>query len=330
MSARPASHYVAPPPVRASLATIDVSALSLGSPTEEAAVTSSDQQRRVAVIGLGIMGSAMAANLATAGFPTTVWNRSPAAAAPLVELGATAAERAEEAVRQADVVITMLPDAAAVTSVMIDGPVLEAMAPGALWAQMGTIGVQATIDLAATVQSARPDVLFVDAPVSGSKGPAEQAQLLILASGPGEAPGVVDPVFSAIGRKTQWVGPAGAGSRLKLVVNGWLAFLVEGAAEALALADRMGIGHDQLTAAVDGGPLASGLAMAKLAKMDSGHYDPEFPLAWALKDVDLCNAEAGEPPLPVLAAISQQWHVAVDQGLGREDISAVRRALQPG
>lgn len=293
-------------------------------------MTSSDQQRRVAVIGLGIMGSAMARNVVAAGFPTTVWNRSPQVAAPLVELGATAAEGAEEAVRQADVVITMLPDAAAVTSVMIDGSVLEAMAPGALWAQMGTIGVQATVDLAATVQSARPDVLFVDAPVSGSKGPAEQAQLLILASGPDEAPVVVDPVFSAIGRKTQWVGPAGAGSRLKLVVNGWLAFLVEGAAETLALADRVGIGRDELTAALEGGPLASGLAMAKLAKMVSGHYDAEFPLAWALKDVDLCNDEAGQPPLPVLAAISQQWHVAVDQGLGREDISAVRRALQPG
>ena len=297
---------------------------------EEAAVTSSDQQRRVAVIGLGIMGSAMARNVVAAGFPTTVWNRSPQVAAPLVELGATAAEGAEEAVRQADVVITMLPDAAAVTSVMIDGSVLEALAPGALWAQMGTIGVQATVDLAATVQSARPDVLFVDAPVSGSKGPAEQGQLLILASGPDEAPVVVDPIFSAIGRKTQWVGPAGAGSRLKLVVNGWLAFLVEGAAETLALADRVGIGRDELTAALEGGPLASSLAMAKLAKMVSGHYDAEFPLAWALKDVDLCNDEAGQPPLPVLAAISQQWHVAVDQGLGREDISAVRQALQPG
>jgi 3-hydroxyisobutyrate dehydrogenase len=293
-------------------------------------VTSSDQQRRVAVIGLGIMGSPMARNLVAAGFPTTVWNRSPQAAAPLVELGATAAEEAEDAVRRAEVVITMLPDAAAVTSVMIDGHLLEALAPGALWAQMGTIGVQATIDLATAVRSARPDVLFVDAPVSGSKGPAEQAQLLILASGPDEAPVVVDPVFSAIGRKTQWVGTAGAGSRLKLVVNGWLAFLVEGAAEALALADRMGIGHDQLAAAVEGGPLASGLAMAKLAKMDAGHYEPEFPLAWALKDVDLCNDEAGEPPLPVLSAISQQWHVAVDLGLGREDISVVRRALQPG
>ena len=289
----------------------------------------SEQQPRVAVIGLGIMGSAMARNVVDAGFPTSVWNRSQSATAPLVEAGATTTEKAEDAVQAADVVITMLPDSAAVTSVMIEGHVLEAIADGALWAQMGTIGVQHTLDLAATVKEARPDVLFVDAPVSGSKGPAEQGQLLILASGPAEAAVVVDPVFSAIGRKTQWVGAAGAGSRLKLLVNAWLAFLVEGAAETLALSDRMGIGHDVLAGAIEGGPLASGLAMAKLSKMDSGDFEPEFPLEWALKDVDLTIVEADSPPLPVLAAISQQWHVAVDQGLGRQDISAARSALEP-
>jgi 3-hydroxyisobutyrate dehydrogenase len=266
----------------------------------------------------------------TAGFPTSVWNRNPSAAATLVAEGASTAEGADDVVAEAEVVITMLPDAAAVRSVMLDGHVLEAMAPGAVWAQMGTIGVQATIDLAATVRSARPDVLFVDAPVSGSKGPAEQAQLVILASGPDEAHGVIDPVFSAMGRKTQWSGPAGNGSRLKVLVNTWLAFLVEGAAETLALCDRMGVEHDQLASALEGGPLASGLGMAKLKKMDSGNYDPEFPLEWALKDVDISSAEAGDPPLPVLSAISDQWHVAVDQGLGRQDISAARRALEPG
>jgi 3-hydroxyisobutyrate dehydrogenase len=292
-------------------------------------MTPSDQQARVAVIGLGIMGSAMARNVVAAGFPTSVWNRNPSAAAPLVEAGASTAERAEDAVRAADVVITMLPDIAAVRSVIVDGHVLEAMASGAVWAQMGTIGVQATIDLAATVKESRPDVLFVDAPVSGSKGPAEQAQLLILASGPTEASAVVDPVFSAIGRKTQWVGAAGVGSRVKLLANAWLAFLVEGTAETLALSDRMGIGHDVLAGALEGGPLASGLAMAKMSKMDRGDFAPEFPLEWALKDVDLTIVEADAPPLPVLAAISQQWHVAVDQGLGRQDVSAARSALEP-
>ena len=174
--------------------------------------------------------------------------------------------------------ITMLPDAAAVTSVMIDGHVLETMAPGALWAQMGTIGVQATVDLAATVQAVRADVLFVDAPVSGSKAPAEQAQLLVLASGPDDAQAVVDPVFAAIGRKTQWLGPAGNGSRLKVLVNTWLAFLVEGAAETLALCDRLGIEHEQLASALEGGPLASGLGMAKLAKMDMRQLRPRIPI----------------------------------------------------
>ena len=95
----------------------------------------------------------------------------------------------------------------------------------------------------------------------------------------------------------------------------------------------MGIGHDLLTGAIEGGPLASGLAMAKMAKMDDGDFEPEFPLEWALKDVDLTIAEAGSPPLPVLAAISRQWHVAVDQGLGREDIergSEGTGAAEPG
>ena len=85
---------------------------------------------------------------------------------------------------------------------------------------------------------------------------------------------MVDPVFSAVGRKTQWVGAAGAGSRIKLLVNAWLAFLVEGAAETLALSDRMGIGHDVLAGALEGGPLASGLAMAKLSKMDAAISSP--------------------------------------------------------
>jgi 3-hydroxyisobutyrate dehydrogenase-like beta-hydroxyacid dehydrogenase len=113
------------------------------------------------------------------------------------------------------------------------------------------------------------------------------------------------------------------------LANAWLAFLVEGAAETLALSDRMGIGHDVLAGALEGGPLASGLAMAKMSKMDRRDFEPEFPLEWALKDVDLTIVEAYAPPLPVLAAISQQWHVAVDEGLGRQDVSAARSALEP-
>ena len=157
------------------------------------------------------MGSAMARNLVAAGLRTTVWDRSPGATAPLATAGALVATSPQDAIADARVVITMLPTADAVNSV-IRTHGLNAFARGAVWAQMGTIGVAATAGLENTVSQLRPDVLFVDAPVSGSKGPAEAGQLLILASGPPAAEAIVQPVFSAIGRKTVWLGQAGQGS----------------------------------------------------------------------------------------------------------------------
>src|SRR5579859_1073580 len=201
---------------------------------------------RVAILGTGIMGSAMARNLVRAGLRTTAWDRSLSVVAALVEVGAHAAGSPEDAVRDASVVITMLPTADAVSSVMFDGGVVEALAPGAVWAQMGTIGVIETMQVAACVARIRPDVFFVDAPVSGSKRPAALGQLLILASGPAEAVAIVKPAFSAIGRKTVWLGEAGQGSRMKIVVNAYMAILVEGVAEALELAGRLGIDEAKL------------------------------------------------------------------------------------
>ena len=222
----------------------------------------------------------------------------------------------------------MLPTAAAVQSVMFADGVAQRLPEGAVWAQMGTIGVAATIGLAERLGQLRPDALFVDAPVSGSKGPAETGQLLILASGPPAAEAVLAPVFGAIGRKTTWLGPAGQGSRMKLVVNSYLCFLVEGVAEALELADRLGINPADLDAAIEGGPLDAPLADAKLHKMARGDFAPEFPLEWALKDVDLAIAAADGARLPLLEALSRQWRTAVEAGHGREDISVARLALE--
>jgi 3-hydroxyisobutyrate dehydrogenase len=241
---------------------------------------------QVAVIGTGIMGAAMASNLIAAGLPTTVWDRSPDATAPLAEAGARVAASARDAVGDAQVVITMLPTADVATSVMFGGGVAGALADGAVWAQMGTIGVTATAEIAGQLGQLRPGALFVDAPVSGSKGPAQAGQLLILASGPQQARPVVEPVFSVIGRKTVWLGPAGQGSRMKLAVNAYMSTLIEG---------------------VD--------------------FAPEFPLQWALKDVDLAIAIAGLNPPPLLVALSRQWHAAVDAGHGRQDVSAAVLAL---
>ncbi len=280
----------------------------------------------VAVLGTGIMGSAMARNLVAAGLRTAVWDRSAAATAPLAAAGASAASSPQDAIRGASVVITMLPDADAVDSVMT-ADALSTFAPGAVWAQMGTIGLAATAKFDSTTTLLRPDVLFVDAPVSGSKGPAEAGQLLVLASGPAAAELVTAPVFAAIGRKTVWLGPAGQGSRMKLVVNSYLSFLIEGVAEALELGRRLGIDPAGLDAVIEGGPLDAPLADAKLHKIARGDFAPEFPLEWALKDVDLALAAAEGTPLPMLQALSRQWHSAVDEGHGRDDVSAVRLAL---
>ena len=242
---------------------------------------------RVAVLGTGIMGSAMARNLVSAGLRTTVWDRSPAATAPLSDAGALVTASPAEAARDAHVVITMLPTADVVNSVIFAGGVAQALADGAVWAQMGTIGLAATTAIGSRLGQLRPGVLFVDAPVSGSKGPAKAGQLLILASGPPAAAAAVRPVFSAIGRKTVWLGEAGQGSRMKLVVNAYMSILIQGVAEALELAGRLGVDDAELAEAIEGGPLDAPIADAKLHKMERGDFAPEFPLEWALKDVDL-------------------------------------------
>ena len=290
----------------------------------------SDARTVVAVLGAGIMGSAMTRNLVAAGVNTRVWDRSASVTGPLAGVGAVAAASAQDAVRGAAVVITMLPTADAVESVIFDGGVAGAFADGCVWAQMGTIGVEATLRVRDRLAAQRPSVMFVDAPVSGSKGPAEQGQLLILASGPPAAADVLDPVFGILGRKTVWLGQAGQGSLVKLVVNAYMSILIEGVAETMELADRLGIGHQELAEVIEGGPLDAPIADAKLHKMDRGDYAAEFPLEWALKDVDLAiSAAAGQAP-PLLGALSRQWHTAVADGHGRQDISAARLALASG
>jgi len=290
-----------------------------------------DVRTAVAVIGAGIMGSAMARNLVAAGLDVRVWDRSASATGPLADAGALVATSARDAVRDAGVVITMLPTADVVESVIFHGGVADAFADGCVWAQMGTIGVEATVHISDRLSAQRPGVMFVDAPVSGSKGPAEQGQLLILASGPDAAAGVVGPVFDVIGRKTVWLGEAGQGSQVKLVVNAYMSILIEGVAETMELADRLGIGHQQLAQVIEGGPLDAPIADAKFHKMDRDDFTAEFPLEWALKDVDLAIGAAGGQALPLLAALSGQWHTAVAAGHGRQDVSAARLAVaSPG
>ena len=281
---------------------------------------------RAAVLGAGTMGRGMAHSLLRNGFTVDVWDRAPEKAAALAADGATAHEDAPDAVRDVDVVITMVADAAAVNEVAFDSGMLEALRPQSAWAQMSTIGVTATEELAARVGKERPDVYFADAPVSGTRQPAENGQLLILASGPGQAKPVLDPVFAALGREARWLGEAGAGSRLKLVMNSWLVFLVEGAAEIMALADSLGVDHQQVLDFLSEGNLANPAAAAKFAKMGAGDDSPDFALQWALKDIRLAMDASGRR-LPMLEVIRERWAALVSQGLGERDVSASRHGL---
>jgi 3-hydroxyisobutyrate dehydrogenase len=289
-------------------------------------ITTTSRLPTVAILGAGAMGAAMAERLLEQSFAINVWNRTPGPAARLAERGANAYATTDRAVDGADVVITMLPTSDAVKEVMVLQRTLDFIRPGAVWAQMGTIGLEATEALRSEVASTHPDVAFVDAPVSGSREPARSGHLVILASGPISTQPIVEPVFKALGRPV-WLGAAGTGSRMKLVLNTWLAFEIEAAAEVAALAERLGVGGVVLRDLVTGGPLASGTAITKLAKMESGDFSPDFSLEWALKDLDLAQAAAGPGVIPVAESIAERWRRLVAEGYGRLDISAARMGL---
>jgi 3-hydroxyisobutyrate dehydrogenase len=282
----------------------------------------------VAVVGIGAMGHGMATSALRAGIPTIVWNREPETTRDLAELGAEVADSAADAARRAAIIVTMVTDADAVISIARDQGMLAALAPGAIWVQMSTIGMAGIERVAAMVDAERPDVILVDAPVSGSKDPAEEGQLTIFASGPDEARSRVAPLFDALGQRTIWVGPVGAGSRLKLVNNTWLAFAAEAVAASVALARRLGLETDKVVDALSGGPLVSPWQAAKLQRIANGEFSPQFALSLALKDARLALQAVGDDRFAVLACLAEEWQQVVDDGLGDQDLTVVTLALE--
>jgi 3-hydroxyisobutyrate dehydrogenase len=281
------------------------------------------------VLGIGAMGHAIATSALRAGIPTVVWNRSPEATRDLAELGATPAESAADAARRATIVVTMVTDTDAVMSIAHDQGMLADLAPGAIWVQMSTIGVAGIERIAAMVNAQRPDVTLVDAPVSGSTEPAKQGQLTIFASGPDHACPRVTPLFDALGKRTIWVGAVGAGSRLKVVNNTWLAFAAEAVATSVALAHRLGLDTHTVVDALDGSPLGSAWQAAKLQRIASGDFSTQFALALALKDVRLALEATDASQLAALRGLADEWQRVVDSGLGDQDLTIVTRALEP-
>ena len=288
------------------------------------------EHETVAVLGIGTMGHGIAASVLRAGMPTIVWNRNPEPTRDLADLGAEVAETAVDAAARAAIVVTMVTDTDAVMSIARDQGMLGALAGGAIWAQMSTIGVAGIERVTTLVESERPDVTLLDAPVSGSKEPAEQGQLTIFASGPDDARSRVTPLFDALGQRTVWVGPLGAGSRLKLVNNALLAFSAEGLGTSIALARRLGLETETVIEALSGGPLISPWEAAKLQRIARGEYSAQFALALALKDVHLALEAVDANRFMAFASLAREWERAVDLGLGNEDITVVAQALEEG
>ncbi len=278
---------------------------------------------RVAVLGAGgTMGLAMARNLARAGFEVAAWNRTREKAAPLEEDGIRVVDTPAQAAAGAGAIVTMLSDTDAVLGAMdgADGA-LDAAPGDAVWLQMSTLGLSGTEECAQL--AGERGLPFVDAPVLGTKQPAEQGELVVLASGPDHLREPLDPIFRAVAKKTMWLGEAGTGTRLKLVVNAWILAVVEGAAEALALAEGIGVDPSLLLEAVEGGPLDLPYLRNKGAAMTERSFEPSFRLALAAKDARLLEEaiERHGLDLPVVSAIRSRLEQGVPEH-GDKDMSA--------
>jgi 3-hydroxyisobutyrate dehydrogenase len=275
------------------------------------------------------MGLPMARHIAEGGMEVRAWNRTPEKAGPLTEHGIELAETAREAATGASVILTILSDAEAVTSATEgdDGGLAGAEA-GTTWLQMSTIGIEGT-ERCATIAEEH-DLVLVDAPVVGTKQPAEEGKLTVLASGPDQARERCEPIFDAVGQKTIWLGEAGTGTRMKLVINSWLLSLVEGLAETIAFAEGIGVDPSRFLETISGGPIDNPYAQMKGRMMVERSFEPSFKLELAAKDARLVleAMERHDLELPMLETIRAQLAEAAAEH-GDRDMAATYLASAP-
>jgi 3-hydroxyisobutyrate dehydrogenase-like beta-hydroxyacid dehydrogenase len=273
---------------------------------------------KIAYLGLGIMGRPMAANLVKAGHEVTVWNRTPKTLD-----GARTAATPAEAARGAEVVWLCVADTKAVESVLFgkDG-VAEALQPGMTVIDSSTIAPQATLDFAGRVRAKGAE--FVDAPVTGSKIGAENAQLLFIVGGPEKTVAALDPLFMALGKKVIRVGDTGAGESAKIGMNLMIASIFEGFAEALALTGKLGMPPEKLVELIQNSMIKSGVTDYKASFVLHEDWSPNFPLRLMLKDIRLMLDAAREikVELPALKEIEKVYQKAVDAGHADDDYAA--------
>jgi 3-hydroxyisobutyrate dehydrogenase len=280
----------------------------------------------IAALGTGVMGAPMARNLARAGNEVRAWNRSIEKAAALRDDGVDVRDDPASAAAGADVVLTMLSDADAVLEVAQAANLAE----GQIWWQASTIGIDG-IERAAAL-AADQGAALVDAPVLGTRLPAEEGKLVVLASGPDDALDALAPLFDAVGQRTVRVGPAGTATRLKLAVNSWVLAVTQGTAETLALAEALGLDPALIFEAVDGGGLDLPYFRMKGKLMLDDDFPASFALSMAAKDARLVaeSAESAGVDAPVARAIAERFAEGVAAGYGDEDMAVTHRLSRRG
>jgi 3-hydroxyisobutyrate dehydrogenase/glyoxylate/succinic semialdehyde reductase len=279
---------------------------------------------KIGFIGLGIMGSRMAANLQKHGFDLVVHNRTRGHADPLVEKGAVWADSPAAVARQVDVLFSMLttPEVVEATALGTDG-FLEPLKAGAIWADCSTVNPSFSRRMAKAAQQA--GVHFLDAPVAGTKAPAENAQLLFLVGGEAADVDACRPYFEAMGRQAIHAGPTGAGTSLKMVFNVLLGMSMLAFSEALVLGESLGLDRNLLFDSLQGSVVVSPSATSKRAKIEAGDYEADFPLQWLQKDLQLATLSAYEQgvSMPATNAAKETYMLAERYGHAKEDMSAI-------
>ena len=302
------------------------------SENQTATTAANRQQPTVALLGTGIMGAGMARSLRRAGLGVRAWNRSTERAQPLADDGVVVCGSAAQACSGADVVVTMLFDADSVEQVM--GDLLDQepdLGSRAVWLQTATVGPEGMARLEQLAR--RHGIPVLDAPVLGTRAPAESGSLVVVVSGDPELRERVEPVLDAIGSRTLWAGDqVGVASRLKLVVNAWVASLNAAVGQSVTMARALDLDPRLFLDAIGAGPTDTPYAQLKGAMMIGGDYAPSFPVDSVRKDLDLMALATrdGEYDATLLEALRAVYARASEQGHGGDDMAAVVEAFRPG
>ena len=284
---------------------------------------------KIGFIGLGIMGAPMCGNVLAKGHDVTVYNRSHEKMAPLVAAGAKGASSVAQLVEQADIVITMLSDPAAVWEVVAEtAGVLSALAAGKTYIDMSTVSPESSREIAAMVRKSGAD--FLEAPVMGSRKPAKEGTLVILAGGDPAVAGRMEPILLTMGSKVVYMGEVGLAAHMKLIINQMMGTLLCVFSEAALTGMAAGIPAEKILEVVQNSIVGCQAIQIKGKDMLGDRaFSVHFPLKHAHKDLRLAvlAGDAAGVPTPVTAAAHQLFAIARERGFGERDISAVLRAL---